>query len=109
MDCVTQFKLDNYKRFCQLCGTEVSNKKKFCPVCVEIIGLTSKLRFEVFKRDKFTCKYCGRVIKDGIKLEVDHIIPVSKGGKSNMDNLVTACKDCNRGKSDNLLNEICKK
>lgn len=59
--------------------------------------LTKKLRFEVFKRDNFTCQYCGRMSPDVI-LEVDHIIPVAEGGDNDILNLVTSCKDCNRGK-----------
>lgn len=59
--------------------------------------LGKKIRFEVFKRDRFTCQYCGRKAPDVI-LEVDHINPVCKGGKNSMTNLVTSCRDCNRGK-----------
>ena len=62
-----------------------------------------RLRFEVFKRDNFICKYCGRNVKDKIKLVVDHIIPKSKGGKDILDNLITSCEDCNLGKGDVLL------
>jgi len=65
-----------------------------------------KLRFEVFKRDNFTCQYCGRnVKKDKIKICCDHIIPRKKGGKDTIDNLTTACEDCNLGKRDVLLTE----
>jgi CRISPR/Cas system Type II protein with McrA/HNH and RuvC-like nuclease domain len=56
------------------------------------------LRFEVFKRDKFKCVYCGRSPKDGAILEVDHVIPVIDGGRVAMDNLVTCCRECNQGK-----------
>ena len=45
---------------------------------------------------------CGASANDGVKLEVDHIVPVSKGGKSTMDNLQTLCERCNRGKRDKL-------
>jgi 5-methylcytosine-specific restriction endonuclease McrA len=65
-----------------------------------------KLRFEIFKRDFFTCQYCGRNVKDdGIKLHCDHIQPRSKGGRDVPENLVTACLDCNIGKGDALLEE----
>lgn len=64
-----------------------------------------KLRFEILKRDKFTCQYCGRKSPDVI-LEIDHIHPRSKGGKNIMDNFKTACKDCNMGKSNTLLEII---
>lgn len=62
-------------------------------------SLSKKIRFEVFKRDKFTCAYCGRKAPD-IILEVDHIVPVAKAGDNNITNLITSCIDCNRGKRD---------
>jgi len=65
-----------------------------------------KTRFEIFKRDNFTCQYCGRNVKeDKIKLHVDHIIPLSKNGTWEKKNLTTACEECNIGKADILLNE----
>lgn len=64
--------------------------------------VTPKIRFEVLKRDNFTCQYCG-AHGEGVVLEVDHIIPISKGGTSDMGNLITACFDCNRGKGSNLV------
>lgn len=62
--------------------------------------VTPSLRYDVMKRDHFRCCLCGRSSKDGAKLEVDHIIPVSKGGRTTMDNLQTLYWDCNRGKSN---------
>lgn len=63
--------------------------------------LSDSLRYDVLKRDNFTCKICGASSKkDGVKLEVDHIFPVSKGGKTEMSNLQTLCERCNRGKSN---------
>lgn len=64
--------------------------------------LSKKKRFEVFKRDRFTCQYCGRKAPDVI-LEVDHIKPVAEGGKNEILNLITSCRDCNRGKGKTLL------
>lgn len=61
-----------------------------------------RLRFEIFKRDEFTCQYCGRKAPE-VQLEIDHIIPKSQGGKDTKDNLITACSDCNQGKRDILL------
>lgn len=64
--------------------------------------LTNSMRYDVLKRDGFRCQICGRSVKDDpyLKLHVDHIIPVSKGGKSIMSNLRTLCDDCNLGKKD---------
>lgn len=68
-------------------------------------SMSNALRFEVFKRDLFTCQYCGRKAPDVI-LEVDHIKPVSKGGDNSIENLVTACWDCNRGKGAKKLSDL---
>lgn len=66
--------------------------------------LSKKLRFEVFKRDLFTCQYCGRKAPD-VVLHVDHINPVKRGGKNDIMNLVTSCMDCNLGKGAKTLSE----
>ena len=65
-------------------------------------SLSKKTRFEVFKRDGFICQYCGNSPPTVI-LEVDHIIPVKAGGNDAIDNLLTSCFDCNRGKGANTL------
>lgn len=62
-------------------------------------GIPPKLRFEVLRRDKYVCQYCG-ACGPNVEIEVDHKIPTSKGGKTESDNLVTSCVECNRGKSD---------
>jgi len=62
------------------------------------------VRFEVFKRDSFTCQYCGVQAPDAI-LEIDHIVPVSKGGDNSLLNLITSCRDCNRGKTNRELSD----
>lgn len=67
-------------------------------------GISKKMRFEVFKRDSFRCQYCGRNAPDVI-LEVDHIHPVAEGGKTSMLNLITSCRDCNRGKGKRILSD----
>lgn len=67
------------------------------------IGKTQ--RFEIFKRDAFTCQYCGAT-PPAVVLEIDHVIPVSKGGGSESHNLVTSCFECNRGKRDRHLHIV---
>jgi HNH endonuclease len=66
--------------------------------------LTLSARFEVFKRDGFTCQYCGRKTPD-VVLEVDHVIPRAADGGDEPENLVTACFDCNHGKAARLLDD----
>lgn len=61
------------------------------------IALSKMVRFEVFKRDGFTCQYCG-AHPPAVVLHVDHIVAVAAGGDNSMDNLVTACEPCNLGK-----------
>lgn len=61
------------------------------------------LRFEILKRDGYHCQLCGATAQDGAKLEIDHIVPVAKGGTNDPSNLQVLCRDCNAGKSDNML------
>lgn len=67
-------------------------------------SISKKTRFEVFKRDLFTCQYCGKKAPD-VLLEIDHIKPVAKGGNNGILNLLTACQGCNSGKSDRELSD----
>lgn len=61
-------------------------------------------RYSILERDKFTCQYCGRKAPD-VALEVDHIIPVSKGGLDESSNLITSCFECNNQKRNKLALE----
>lgn len=61
--------------------------------------ISKRIRFEIFKRDLFTCQYCGNT-PPSVILECDHINPVSKGGTNDEHNLITSCFNCNRGKSN---------
>lgn len=67
-------------------------------------AIGKKVRFEVFKRDSFTCQYCGASAPD-VVLQVDHIDPVSKGGEHSVMNFITSCQGCNAGKSDRLISD----
>lgn len=69
------------------------------------MAVTKRLRFDVFKRDQFTCQYCGRK-PPMVILEADHVIPVAEGGPDEIENLVTACFDCNRGKGAVPLDQV---
>ena len=69
------------------------------------MAISKKIRFEIFKRDGFKCVYCGKT-PPGIILEIDHIEPKSEGGKDDINNFVTSCFDCNRGKGKIKLDVI---
>lgn len=62
--------------------------------------MTPGLRYDILRRDGFRCVLCGATADDGVKLHVDHIMPVSKGGKTIPSNLRTLCDRCNFGKRD---------
>jgi hypothetical protein len=56
-----------------------------------------RVRFMILQRDLYRCRICKA---SGVKLEVDHIVPLSLGGSNDMDNLQALCVPCNRGKSN---------
>ncbi len=58
------------------------------------------LRYDIMKRDGFQCQICGLSQKDGVRLHVDHIVPIAKGGRTIPSNLRTLCEARNRGKRD---------
>lgn len=67
-------------------------------------AIGKKTRFEVFKRDKFSCQYCGAKAPDAT-LVIDHINPVAKGGDNEILNLITSCDGCNSGKGARTLDD----
>lgn len=62
----------------------------------------SVIRERIFARDNYTCTYCSA---RGVRLECDHVVPVSRGGSHEDDNLATACFECNRSKRARLVSE----
>ncbi len=68
---------------------------------VERGKVSNRLRFAIYKRDGYRCRICG-VSERYADLEVDHIIPIAKGGKTNYNNLQTLCHRCNVEKGDKL-------
>jgi hypothetical protein len=70
----------------------------------ERVGIPKKVRFEVFKRDSFTCQYCGGKSPD-VVLVVDHVHPVARGGDNDIMNLITSCQPCNAGKGARELSD----
>lgn len=62
------------------------------------MAVSKRLRYEILRRDNHACRYCGGIAPD-VALTVDHVVPVALGGSDDPSNLVTACRDCNAGKS----------
>lgn len=99
------------KRNCGKCGVSFlpkAHNNVYCQYeCRRNIAMSKTTRimmnrFSVLKRDNFRCTYCGASPKDGVTLlHVDHILAKSKGGGDNLENLTTACEQCNLGKSNN--------
>lgn len=65
------------------------------------MAVSKRTRYEVLKRDNYTCRYCGATAPEA-KLTVDHVTPVALGGSDAAENLVCACSACNAGKSSTL-------
>ena len=61
-------------------------------------AISPKVRFQILNRDNFECKYCWLKAGNGVQLQVDHIIPVSQWWTTDINNLITACFECNIGK-----------
>lgn len=65
--------------------------------------VTSDQRAKVYKRDGGRCRYCRRPVgSDYSPYEIDHVIPLAKGGATELSNLVLACRPCNRTKGDQI-------
>lgn len=61
-------------------------------------AISPSMRYDIMKRDNFRCVLCGASANEGAKLHIDHILPVSRGGKTEPSNLRTLCDRCNLGK-----------
>ena len=78
------------------CDTELAKLKDRKRWLLDVTNARwAELRSQVFERDRHTCVYCGHT---GPRLECDHIVPLSRGGTSAIENLATACISCNRSK-----------
>ena len=67
--------------------------------------MTRELREQIAFRDNYTCQICGKYMPDGVGLHIDHIVPISKGGKSVPSNLQVLCSKCNGKKSAKQIDE----
>lgn len=97
---------DIFTAFNSVSRSKLDKKTYDDMVLAERGEVSDSIRYDVFYRDHFKCKICGASSDQGVQLHVDHIIPVSKGGKSTIDNLQTLCERCNIGKSNKLNPEV---
>lgn len=95
--CVDWSNVENdYHHYLQINQKNIKNNKR-------LRKITTKVRFAVLSRDKYRCRYCG-ASSDTVELVVDHIVPFSKGGSCNIENLITSCFECNIGKAASIIN-----
>lgn len=99
--CDIKLDIDNLNNFIDYLSEVVKFKKS---AAGQRALMTSKLREKIKERDNYTCQKCGISIDDEshLLLEIDHIIPISKGGMSTEENLQTLCWKCNRTKGSKL-------
>ncbi len=92
------------RKTCRQCRARYTAewKRRTGYISPSIIYKEVGVRWKVLVRDNFTCQYCGGKAPE-VRLEVDHFVPRSKNGGDTMDNLITSCWECNRGKRDSLL------
>jgi hypothetical protein len=102
MKCDIKFDVDNLDKFIRYLGELVKFRKS---VAGQRALMTSGLRESIKNRDDFTCQICSLSIADekNLLLEIDHIIPLSKGGVTSESNLQTLCWKCNRSKGSKLF------
>ncbi len=84
----------------------MNTKEKFKKsIEVQRALMTTNLGNQILQRDNYTCQMCKRIATNDnyLLLEVDHILPLSKGGMTTVDNLQTLCWKCNRSKGAKLI------
>ena len=102
-DCFYQDEIkDISNRLSNKSGSFYKDRGIWDSICIVERGkVSNKIRFSIYNRDHYRCRYCGATERDDY-LEVDHIVPIAKGGKSTYDNLQTLCRRCNARKSDSM-------
>ena len=84
--------------FLRILGNVFALQKRRQEACKERAKMSQRMRYQILVRDGGHCQLCGRGYEHGVVLQVDHIIPVSKGGKTVPSNLRVLCSECNLGK-----------
>lgn len=101
IECNIVFDIDTLDRFINYLAENIKFRKS---VAGQRALMTSSLRQKIKERDNYTCKNCGVSIEQepNLLLEIDHIFPLSKGGKTEEENLQTLCWKCNRKKGNKI-------
>lgn len=102
-NCTIKLDIDQLNNFIEYLATVIKFKKS---VAGQRALMTTKLRESIKERDNYTCQECGVSIYDEehLLLEIDHILPLAKGGLSTIENLQTLCWRCNRTKGAKIIN-----
>ena len=102
LTCDITLDIDNLERFTSYLFSRIQLTKS---TMYQRTLMTKQLREHIKARDNYTCQNCGISVQDEphLLLEIDHIIPISKNGKTSIDNLQTLCWKCNRQKSNKLI------
>ena len=101
LECVVDFDVSTLEKFTRYIVSVIEKKES---IIYQRQLMTTKLREQIKQRDGYKCVCCGTSLKEEphLLLEIDHIIPVSKGGKTVPENLQTLCWRCNRSKSNKM-------
>lgn len=100
--CDADYLLDRYVQLMKLGGEQTLREYN---IADQRRLMTPELRKAVMIRDHYTCQICGKYMPDEVGLHIDHIIPVSKGGKSVLSNLQVLCSKCNGSKSNKIVKQ----
>lgn len=98
-ECSSDYLVERYRALCAI-GFETTTAKYFAKNQRSL--MTQELRHRIMAHDHYTCQMCGKYMPDEVGLHVDHIIPVSKGGKTVESNLQVLCSKCNLRKGNRV-------
>ena len=104
LEIIKTYKYKPSKYAQQLAKKRKTSRKKSNLSLRETLGKIAytKLRFNLFRKHNFQCVYCGKK-PPKTELQIDHKIPISRGGTHKKENLTVSCSHCNRGKGDLIL------
>ena len=95
-------------KICVTCGKEYEAKavnQKYCNwFTCSPTQIAKSHRWRILERDGFRCAYCGASAReDGVRLHIDHVVPISRGGEDVAGNVLICCKPCNLSKGSQSM------